>query len=187
MHNAQDQGASPAATDGPPDGDDPGSSAKGDVPPSSAHHPDAPIDTIEIDAGTLGDADADTLCTAIRDAVPNLSRSVDRIGVQVVDDEAMIALHTRWHNFDTTTDVLTFESDATGPIDVDIAVCIDEANRQAATRGHTAIDELIMYVLHGLLHCCGHDDHTLEAQARMFAAQDDLLRAIGRPPISEDV
>lgn len=187
MHDAHDQGAVPAVTDTPPDRDDPGSSAKGDVPPSSACHPDADNNLIELETTLLCATDTATLRAAITAAIPNVHRPVSRIGVQVVDDASMTALHTQWHNLDTTTDVLTFEEDTTGPIDVDIAVCADEARRQAASRGHAVIDELVLYVLHGLLHCCGHDDKTPQAQARMFAAQDELLRAIGRAPISEDV
>ena len=185
MHERNTQGA--ASTAGAPDRDDPGSSAEGDVPPSSAHHPDSDIASIEIDPGLLSDAHAATLRDAVTSAVGNLARPVERIGIQVVDDEAMIALHSKWHNLDSTTDVLTFESDTHGPIDVDIAVCLDEASRQAGTRGHAAVDELVLYVLHGLLHCCGHDDQTPETRTRMFAAQDDLLRTIGRRPISKDV
>ncbi len=185
MHDAHDQGTVPAATGGPPDHDDPGLSAEGGVPPSTACHPDTDIDLIELETALLCAADATTLRAAITAAIPNVRRPVARISVQVVDDASMIALHTQWHNIDTTTDVLTFEGDTTGPIDVDIAVCVDEAQRQAATRGHAVIDELVLYVLHGLLHCSGHDDKTPEGQTRMFAAQDELLRSIGRAPISE--
>ena len=179
MHNALEQSGSAER-------DEPGSSAEGELPPEPEGHPAPLTDNVQIDAGALSDADANALCAAIEAALPHLGRTVSRIGIQVVDDDAMIALHTQWHDLDTTTDVLTFESDSEGPIDVDIAVCLDEAQRQADTRGNTMQDELLLYVLHGLLHCCGHDDHSDEDQQRMFKAQDDLLHAIGHTSISED-
>lgn len=179
MHNALE-------SSGSAERDEPGSPAKGDVPPEQAQHPAELTNNIQIDAGSLSDADADDLCAAVSTALPHLNRDTSRIGIQVVDDAAMIALHSTWHDLDTTTDVLTFENDGDGPIDVDIAVCVDEARRQAMLRGHAWQDELLLYVLHGLLHCCGHDDHTEETQGRMFAAQDALLLAIGRKMISED-
>ena len=179
MHNALEQSGSAER-------DEPGSSTEGELPPEPEGHPAPLTDNVQIDAGALSDADADAMCAAIEVAVPHLNRTVSRIGVQVVDDAAMITLHKQWHDLDTTTDVLTFESDPDGPIDVDIAVCLDEAQRQADSRGHTMQDELLLYVLHGLLHCCGHDDHSDEGQHRMFAAQDTLLRAMGRSAISQD-
>ena len=166
--------------------DEPGSSAEGEGPPEEDSHPAQPTNTIQIDAGDLNKVDADALCGAIEAALAHLHRDVSRIGLVVVDDEAMTELHRTWHGKDTTTDVLTFETDTDGPIDVDIAVCIDEARRQCAYRGHEVLDELLLYVLHGLLHCCGHNDHTNDDRRRMFEAQDDLLKAIGRTPISED-
>jgi probable rRNA maturation factor len=186
MHNAQDQRESPTATGHSPDHEDPGSSSKGDVPSSLAHHPDTPTNHIELEASLLSDALATTLYEALAAALSHLPRTLSRVGVQVVNDASMISLHMQWHNLDTTTDVLTFESDTDGQIEVDIAICLDEAIRQATARSHEPIDELVLYALHGLLHCCGHNDQTPQSQASMFTAQDHLLRAIGRSPISED-
>ena len=183
MHNTIDQS-------GTGERDEPGSSAEGDVPPepSGETHPAPHLQhAIDIDAGPLTLDQAQALCDLIDTACGHLGRSVERVCVQVVDDAAMIELHRQWHDLDTTTDVLTFESTTKGPIDVDIAVCVDEARRQADGRGHDWQDELLLYVLHGLLHCCGHDDHDPADQARMYAAQDQLLQAIGRGAISGDL
>ncbi len=181
MHSTLDQS-------GAAERDEPGSSAEGDLPPEPSGGRDHPALThaIEIDAGPAPQADALSLCELVDVACSHLGRTVSRIGIQIVDDATMIHLHRTWHDLETTTDVLTFETDVEGPLDVDIAVCLDEAKRQATARGHCWQDELLLYVLHGLLHCCGHDDHTPADQARMYAAQDALLTAIGRDAISGD-
>jgi len=64
-------------------------------------------------------------------------------------------------------------------IDVNIALCVDEAARQAADRDHDPTSELILYAVHGLLHCLGHDDHEPEAYERMHAIEDELLDRLG--------
>ncbi|MCH2135279.1 MAG: rRNA maturation RNase YbeY [Phycisphaerales bacterium] len=176
----------PDATDTAAAPEDGGSSAEGDLPPERADHPADLHHDIQIDPGPLQGDQVSALCAAVDAALPNLDRPVARVGLQVVCDREMIELHRRWHDLDTTTDVLTFEANTEGPIDVDIAVCFDEARRQAQGRGHDWQDELLLYVLHGLLHCCGHDDHTPESQSRMFDAQDALLISLGRDPISKD-
>jgi probable rRNA maturation factor len=80
---------------------------------------------------------------------------------------------------DESTDVLTFPSASDGSIDVDIAVCADEARRQAADRGHDVTRELLLYALHGLLHCAGFDDRDEAGFNAMHAEEDRILDAIG--------
>ncbi len=92
----------------------------------------------------------------------------------------MTDLHERHCGLDATTDVLTFPLSGDGePVDVEIAVCLDEAVRRAVERGHEPERELLLYCLHGLLHCTGWDDHTTEDYDAMHAREDEILRAIG--------
>lgn len=104
-----------------------------------------------------------------------------RLSVRVVDDSRMAEAHERYAGVAGTTDVLTFDlTESPGaPLEVDLLVCGDEAERQASARGHEAGRELLLYVLHGLLHCLGHDDHDEAAAARMHDEEDRVLRAIG--------
>jgi probable rRNA maturation factor len=106
------------------------------------------------------------------------------VRVRVVRDPEMDHAHTRYKGVPGTTDVLTFDLAAAdgrvgGPLDVDLLVCWDEAVRQASARGHAPEQELLLYIVHGLLHCLGDDDATDEAAAAMHAREDEILRAIG--------
>jgi probable rRNA maturation factor len=97
----------------------------------------------------------------------------------------MSVQHEEFTGISGTTDVLTFdmsgESDPRGVplLDVDITVCLDEAARQGVRRCHAPEDELLLYALHGVLHCLGHDDHDDDAYRAMHAAEDEILAAIG--------
>lgn len=106
------------------------------------------------------------------------------VRVRVIDDPAMADAHVRYSGVAGTTDVLTFDlsGDPEGPLDVDILVCIDEARRQAETRGHAVDRELLLYIIHGILHCLGHDDHDDARATLMHAEEDRLLTAIGVGP-----
>jgi probable rRNA maturation factor len=64
-------------------------------------------------------------------------------------------------------------------LDVDLLVCADEAGRQAELRGFTVERELLLYIVHGVLHCLGFDDHNETDSARMHAEEDRLLAAAG--------
>jgi probable rRNA maturation factor len=114
--------------------------------------------------------------------------SVDgEVRVQVVRDAEMADLHARTMSIPETTDVLTFdllegepEGERAGRIDADIVVCVDEAARQANERGHPPERELLLYIVHGAMHCVpGYDDVTDDGSAAMHAMEDEILRAVG--------
>jgi probable rRNA maturation factor len=128
----------------------------------------------------LSDAARAWLMDAVGRAVGLLGASGE-VRVAVVGDAAMAAAHERHAGVPGTTDVLTFDMSEGrgGVLDVDVLVCVDEASRQAAARGHATERELLLYIIHGVLHCLGHDDHDESAAARMHAEEDRVLEALG--------
>jgi len=114
-------------------------------------------------------------------------KAIGRAGevrVRIVGDTAMGALHARYKGDPETTDVLTFDladgaSVQGGDLDVDLVVCADEAARRGAELGHAMERELLLYIIHGLMHCLGHDDHDPSASEAMHRVEDELLESIG--------
>lgn len=95
-------------------------------------------------------------------------------------DAEMAAAHERHTGVGGTTDVLTFDlSDETGVIDADLLVCVDEALRQSSARGVPVEHELVLYIVHGVLHCAGYDDGDEASASAMHRREDELLSAMG--------
>jgi probable rRNA maturation factor len=103
------------------------------------------------------------------------------VRVRVVGDEEMRAAHEEFLGEASTTDVITFDMSepGSGRLDTDILICHDEGARQAAGRSHAVEQELLLYIIHGVLHCMGYDDHDAVAAGRMHAAEDHVLEALG--------
>ncbi len=145
--------------------------------------------TIELaDAGPLDASGIAALRADLARLAPVIAARFDASGevrARVVGDEEMARLHEQYANEPGTTDVLTFDlrEGESGPLDTDVVVCLDEARRQVEGRGHEPGRELLLYILHGVLHCLGFDDHTDEGFARMHAAEDELLTAAGVGPL----
>ncbi len=91
--------------------------------------------------------------------VADVAPAADSLSVRFAGDRAMRDLNRRFRGRDRTTDVLSFPGGATreGEHLGDIAVSVPQARRQAAERGHPVARELRTLLLHGLLHCLGHD------------------------------
>jgi len=162
--------------------DDP--TGEGDQPPPKRPSQPACCDTA-IDVRLTGsqsdlELDARWIEARLRAALTHLDRTVRAVTICIVDGARMSQLHEAHCGLSNTTDVLTFElSLPSEPLEVDVAVCLDVALRQATRRGHSIEQELLLYGLHGLLHCCGHDDHSPRGFQRMHEREDEILRAIG--------
>lgn len=123
---------------------------------------------------------AAAVATHLSRAVAVLGVPVERLSVRLLGDASMAELHRRHCGIDGPTDVLSFPAAPAGePVDADVACGVAVAAREAAARGHRLEEELLLYALHGLLHCLGHDDHDPEAFALMHAEEDRVLAAIG--------
>jgi probable rRNA maturation factor len=57
------------------------------------------------------------------------------------------------------------------------------AVEQATERGHDVHAELTLYVIHGLLHLCGYDDHSERDRKKMRERERHYLRELGLPEI----
>lgn len=148
--------------------------------------------------GRTLDGDGDGLCVEggadpelrswlelrLREACAEAGSSPKRVVIRLVRDEEMAALHRRFSGVEGTTDVLTWvHSDPGAPLEADVAICVDEAARQAAERGHDPARELLLYGVHGLLHAMGHDDRDPADHARMHREEDRILARIGVGPV----
>jgi probable rRNA maturation factor len=95
----------------------------------------------------------------IRRLVGELAPEADSFGVRLVGDGTMRTLNRDYRGFDRTTDVLAFPGGrgAEGWHLGDVAVSVPRAAAQARARRHALGRELRLLILHGLLHCLGHD------------------------------
>lgn len=107
----------------------------------------------------------------------------------------MSALHKRYLNDPTPTDVLTFDLSAqtdARTIDGQIVMCADVAIQRSRRRAPTRrvdertdpefLAELALYLAHGVLHLAGYDDGSPAEFRRMHAREDQLLAQLGFGP-----
>ncbi len=91
-----------------------------------------------------------------------LAPDADSLGVRLVSRREIAEINRRYRGSDKPTDVLSFPGDS-GPEGRhlgDIVICPAVARAQAGDAGHSAQDELKTLLLHGVLHCLGHDHET---------------------------
>jgi len=138
----------------------------------------------------------------LQDAVPVRKAEVARAARQVMRDHAepgldvnvvltdnrMIRrLNRQFLARDAVTDVLAFPDGATHPhrrgkFLGEVVVSVERA-REVARRLHKSVrQEVLLYVVHGLLHLLGYDDHAADDSRRMRACESRCLRKHKKQP-----
>ena len=133
----------------------------------------------------------------LRSAASTLLREIlglDRfdLGIYLVASPEMSRVNETFLGHTGTTDVITFDyietkrrSRTTLPapppfLQGEIFICVDEAIRQAKSFRTSWQKELARYLVHGVLHLYGFDDHQPAARRRMKRNEDATLRKLGR-------
>ncbi len=96
------------------------------------------------------------------------------VSIAIVDDQLIRNLNREYLNHDYETDVLSFvleQNPQSGTLQGEVIVSADTAIREATTRGLSANDELLLYIIHGMLHLVGMQDGTASQRAEMRNAE----------------
>ena len=114
------------------------------------------------------------------------------ISIAIVDNETIHDLNIRYLQHDYPTDVLSFlleeeiapdslpipKSSPRGygkRIEGEIILSSEMAKQMATKYRWKPLDEVTLYVVHGLLHLCGYDDMTRKEQSSMQQREREVL------------
>ena len=146
--------------------------------------------------------DVESVRSIVRQTLQTEQVSSATISVAIVNNSQIHKLNRQYLNHDYETDVLSFlleesrdesgrsESDsprgAGKTIDGEVIVSSEMAIDMAADYSWGAMDELTLYIVHGLLHLCGYDDLTAEEMPVMRARECHVFEILGRPKPTRD-
>jgi probable rRNA maturation factor len=125
--------------------------------------------------------DRDRLAQAARAILRDHGPATCRVSIAVVDDPTIHALNRQYLQHDYATDVLSFVLEQSRDLlEGEVVVSGDTALAQADHYHSTPADELLLYVIHGLLHLVGFDDQTDARRKEMRCAEHVYLSQFGR-------
>jgi len=110
----------------------------------------------------------------------NIKKAV--IEIEIVNNSEIRKLSRRFLGRSHITDCISFNltnETRKAPLHLEIVVNGQLAARQAKLLNHSQDAELALYVVHGLLHHLGFDDHNKKQSEKMHRTEDKILAQSG--------
>ncbi len=103
-----------------------------------------------------------------------------KISIALVSDSDIQRIHRQFLQHDVPTDVITFPYSARGAscLTGEIVISTDTAQAVATEFAHPAENEVALYLIHGLLHLCGYDDHDPHDREAMRKRESHYLELL---------
>lgn len=157
--------------------------AADEEPPSSGSESlsdsEIEIETI-VDAGVDNPLSIEQMCQAVRLAAESRGFHAGSIGVRITNDETIRELNAQHLGHDYATDVISFGYAADTPtIEGELVASVDTALRESESANWPTTHELMLYIVHGVLHITGMDDHDPADRAAMRAAEQTVFLKLG--------
>lgn len=121
----------------------------------------------------------------IDDVLKNIKKSGDAdLEFVFLDDKSIRRLNKKYKNSDRATDVLSFRLDreefGNKKFLGDIFISINTVFENSRRFGTDPAKELVLYVIHGILHLYGYDDLAPKDSLRMRKKETQVLRSLCR-------
>jgi probable rRNA maturation factor len=98
------------------------------------------------------------------------------LSIVTMTDEELRELNVQSLDHDYYTDILTFEIDRNETdLLAELYFSVDRAKENAKKHKQSTEDELVLLVIHGVLHLAGYDDHEVSARRVMLRTQRNYL------------
>jgi len=101
-----------------------------------------------------------------------LGRQDDELSILLVDDEEIQNLNWQHRNIKSATDVLSFPQSEGDEIIShmlgDVVISVEAAKRQAAEHQFSLEQELVLLLIHGLLHLLGYDHERSQKDEKLM-------------------
>lgn len=115
------------------------------------------------------------------------------ISLVLTDDTEIHRINREFLGHDYPTDVISFRLDDDQPqvtngaavasrLEGELIISLDTAARAAGVERWSLESEVVLYVVHGLLHLCGYDDLTEDARSIMRRREHEILTKLNRLP-----
>ncbi|MFI5134219.1 MAG: rRNA maturation RNase YbeY [Chitinophagales bacterium] len=105
-------------------------------------------------------------------------KEVEKIHFIFCNDEFIREINKEFLRHNTPTDIITFSESNENRITAEIYISVEHVRENSKYYDVPFCNELHRVIVHGILHCCGHDDKSQKEKRLMRKMEDEWLQRL---------
>jgi len=118
----------------------------------------------------------DKITSVLKEYITRFGFSIDTLSYNFVSKDKMLSLNQSYLNHDTHTDIISFDYSSRESLKAEFFISMWAVAHSAQTESQTIENETLRVIVHGVLHCIGYQDDTIDKKTEMRRLEDEFIQ-----------
>ncbi|MDB2695129.1 rRNA maturation RNase YbeY [Flavobacteriaceae bacterium] len=111
----------------------------------------------------------------IREYISQFGFIIDQLVYNFVSQEELLEMNQKYLNHTTHTDIISFNYSSKESLRAEFFISLWAVERSAEEESQSVENECLRVVVHGILHCLGFNDASLQEKAKMRTLENNFI------------
>ena len=111
----------------------------------------------------------------IREYISQFGFIIDQLVYNFVSQEELLEMNQKYLNHTTHTDIISFNYSSKESLRAEFFISLWAVERSAEEESQSVENECLRVIVHGILHCLGFNDASLQEKAKMRTLENNLI------------
>ena len=111
----------------------------------------------------------------IREYISQFGFIIDKLVYNFVSQEELLEMNQKYLNHTTHTDIISFNYSSKESLRAEFFISLWAVERSAEEESQSVENECLRVIVHGILHCLGFNDASLQEKAKMRTIENNFI------------
>lgn len=111
----------------------------------------------------------------IREYILQFGFIIDQLVYNFVSQEELLEMNQKYLNHTTHTDIISFNYSSKESLRAEFFISLWAVERSAEEEAQSVENECLRVIVHGILHCLGFNDASLQEKAKMRTLENNFI------------
>ena len=111
----------------------------------------------------------------IREYISQFGFIIDQLVYNFVSQEELLEMNQKYLNHTTQTDIISFNYSSKESLRAEFFISLWAVERSAEEESQSVENECLRVIVHGILHCLGFNDASLQEKAKMRTLENNFI------------
>ncbi len=111
----------------------------------------------------------------IREYISQFGFIIDQLVYNFVSQEELLEMNQKYLNHTSHTDIISFNYSSKESLRAEFFISLWAVERSAEEEAQSVENECLRVIVHGILHCLGFNDASLQEKAKMRTLENNFI------------